>query len=272
MAAFDELMRLLALHCQRLNGRDKRSVGELWVDHGTLQVTGGGQSVSGRDEVIAAMTDLMDPLVAQRIFTVNPILEVDGDRARGWSDFFVLSKHHAGGRVTSIGRYVDGFVRTSSGWKFASRAVVTGEYEPSTGDRFAAGHGSDENGVRLTLAQYNQFLKDRRLDDLTNLWLEDGIFIALGIRYEGRPAIREFLAANAMPSIQNLAGGGHFVTNSIIEIDGDRAMCSSDMFTIFHSPDGPVMRGSVGRYLDKMQRSGDRWLFQERRNVTSQWP
>lgn len=272
MTAVDELTRLLAIHCHRLNDADQPGIGELWTDEGTLVDTGSGHLASGREAVAKALTEGADPRVPRRTFTVNIILEVDGDQARGSSDFFVLSKLPSGGQVTSIGRCLDDFVRTISGWRFARRTLVTGPYEPSASDWLQGGQGNDEQQIRLTLGRYNQFLKDRRLEDLVDLWLDDGAFIALGTRYEGRAAIRDFLAANAMPSTENIAGGGHLVTNSIIEIDGDRAVCSSDMFTIFHSPDGPVIRGSVGRYEDKLRRSGDRWRFEERHNVTSQWP
>jgi SnoaL-like domain len=272
VTAVDQLRRLLALHNQRLSERDRASLEDLWLEDGTLSLTERGVVVKGREAVVRHMDELTEPGLPCRYFGVNTIPEIEGNRARAWSDFFVLTKSQRGGWISSLGRYLDEFEHTSSGWKFVHRTVVTGQYEPDTTDRLSALQGGEEDMIRLTLAQYNHFLKDRRLNDLVDLWTEDGAFIALGNRYEGREVIREFLASNAMPKGPNIAGGQHLVANVLIEIDGDAAECSSDMFTIVHTPDGPALRGSVGRYVDQLCRDGGRWRFVERRNTTSQWP
>ena len=213
---------------------------------------------------------------ATKHLVTNTEIHCDGETAWVSSDFVTLHRAAGPAIIATAGRFVDRFVETGSGWQLSERTTLTGRATPprdKTAEARAAIRGrTDEEGVRLRLAQYNQSLKDGRLDDLTDCWTRDGVFTALGVRYEGRTTIREFLAPHVEHEGHMEVGGGHLIANSIIELDGDRARATTDMFTIMKQDEGWEMRGSVGRYVDRLLREADGvWRFAERTNVTSQW-
>jgi ketosteroid isomerase-like protein len=269
----DDVRRVVALMNQRIDDGDTDGVIDLLAADASVELVEVGATAAGPSAATALVETLRPGPLPSRHFTVNSLIEADGGIALVSSDFFVLTKLATGGGVTNVGRFEDYLGRKGRSWQFLRRRVVTGTWQPSGTDRMGGRGRTDDESVRLTLAQYNQFLKDRRLDDLVDLWTPTGVFTALGVDYVGRDEIRAFLAANAMPSGPNVAGGGHLVTNSMISLDGDVALCSSDMFTIQHADAGPVLRGSVGRYVDRLVRDANgRWRFAHRRNVTAQWP
>jgi hypothetical protein len=57
--------------------------------------------------------------------TLNPWIEVDGDRARAESDWLFFRFESSDGGSWSLfagGHYADALVRTPAGWRFARRA------------------------------------------------------------------------------------------------------------------------------------------------------
>ena len=123
--------------------------------------------------------------------------------------------------------------------------------------------GSDEDGIRRTLAQYAQFCDDGRFDDFADLFAKDATFRVLDQAHEGRQSIKAFME-KAMPPEKR---GRHACFNSVIEVDGDTARAFTDYVFVGRADGGGFAITSVGRYHDNLVREGDRWRFAERRIV-----
>jgi ketosteroid isomerase-like protein len=117
---------------------------------------------------------------------------------------------------------------------------------------------TDAERIRNLLAAFCQHLDARRFKEWSETFAEDGIF---GAR-RGRAAIYESILAGELalnPQLQRK----HAVVNAVINVDGDAATSVSDLVMFDSLADGPwTIR--VGRYTDRLRRTGDRWLFSER--------
>ena len=121
--------------------------------------------------------------------------------------------------------------------------------------------------IREKVARYAHLVDRGRIDDLVELFAEDGTLEA-GDRppARGRAAIRAFFmetgrrlaAASGRPLIR------HHVSNLVIEVTGpDNASAEAYFLAITeHGPD------HWGRYRDRFTRVGARWLFEYRRART----
>jgi hypothetical protein len=106
---------LCARYCLLLDVGDMASWEALWAEdaemHAFRQVwTGPGE--------IAEHIGQADPGLHM---AGVPSIAIDGDRARGWQNFLFVEQNGQGLR---LGRYVDEFVRTLDGWRFARRQIV----------------------------------------------------------------------------------------------------------------------------------------------------
>src|SRR3989442_9432081 len=121
--------------------------------------------------------------------------------------------------------------------------------------------------IRETVARYAHLVDRGRIDELVDLFVEDGVLEA-GDRppARGRAAIRELFletgkrlaSASARPLIR------HHVSNLAIDVTGPDDATAESYFLAM--PDrGPA---HWGRYRDRFVRRGSRWLFQRRRART----
>jgi hypothetical protein len=118
---------------------------------------------------------------------------------------------------------------------------------------------TDADEIRNTLARFCQFLDDRRFEEFSQTFAEDGAF---GERV-GRAAIFEWISHAELATRPELKRK-HAVTNAIVEVLGDRAISSSDLVMFDQVGDGPVTI-RVGRYTDELVRQPDgAWLFSKR--------
>jgi hypothetical protein len=118
---------------------------------------------------------------------------------------------------------------------------------------------SDADEIRNTLARFCQFLDDRRFEEFSQTFAEDGAF---GERV-GRAAIFEWISHAELATRPELKRK-HAVSNAIVEVLGDRAISSSDLVMFDQVGDGPVSI-RVGRYTDELVRQPDgAWLFAKR--------
>jgi hypothetical protein len=100
---------------------------------------------------------------------------------------------------------------------------------------------------------------DYNADDLACLFTEDAIWDGgqMG-RNVGRQAIHDFFAV----SDQIVPFAIHHVTNSIIEIDGDRATGRWYLWQPCTFGEGDQALWMAGAYSDVYRREGDDWLFE----------
>ena len=118
---------------------------------------------------------------------------------------------------------------------------------------------TDADEIRNTLARFCQFLDDRRFEEWSQTFAEDGAF---GERV-GRDTILRWIQGGELATRPELKRK-HAVMNAIVEVDGDRATSTSDLVMFDQVGDGPwTIR--VGRYTDELARQPDgRWLFTRR--------
>ena len=118
---------------------------------------------------------------------------------------------------------------------------------------------TDADEIRNTLARFCQFLDDRRFEEFSQTFAEDGAF---GERV-GRAAIFEWISHAELATRPELKRK-HAVSNAIVEVLGDRAISSSDLVMFDQVGDGPVSI-RVGRYTDELVRQPNgAWLFSKR--------
>ena len=118
---------------------------------------------------------------------------------------------------------------------------------------------TDADEIRNTLARFCQCLDDRRFEEFSQTFAEDGAF---GDR-AGRAAIFEWISHAELATRPELKRK-HAVTNAVVEVQGDRATSSSDLVMFDQVDDGPwTIR--IGRYTDELTRQPDgKWLFSKR--------
>lgn len=95
-----------------------------FTDDGVLEVP--GASYQGRDAITAFLSgvaesgsDSVDLRGSRHHLTTSRIEFDDSDSANGWTYFFVMRA----GQVLQEGSYIDRYVRTALGWRFAHRRV-----------------------------------------------------------------------------------------------------------------------------------------------------
>jgi 3-phenylpropionate/cinnamic acid dioxygenase small subunit len=120
---------------------------------------------------------------------------------------------------------------------------------------------ADELAIRQTLAIYCHHCDDAKFDELVDQFTSDGSFSYQGEVMRGHEQLRAWFEDKQPPDRR----GKHLTTNSVVDIDGDRAYAKSD-FVFLRLPEGstnPVI-AVAGRYHDELHRIGDRWLIDRR--------
>jgi hypothetical protein len=124
----------------------------------------------------------------------------------------------------------------------------------------------EAEGVRYTLAQYSQFVDDRRFDDLADLFTADASWTVLDTTHHGRRSIRDYMSTWEPHGSQVK----HLTMNPIIDISGNSATAVSDYIVVYETPNGGVVL-RAGRYHDELSKDGDRWRFAQRTHVGTSW-
>jgi ketosteroid isomerase-like protein len=118
----------------------------------------------------------------------------------------------------------------------------------------------DRAAIGEVLARYCHAIDFGRWDDLRELFTADGRLdmAPMGV-FEGRDGIRKF-------TDQMQAAGivmRHFVTNLVVQGDGDRARVESYVLAISGQPGNT--RQTTGQYEDDLVKETGRWLIRSRR-------
>ena len=135
--------------------------------------------------------------------------------------------------------------------------------------RHMPGSATSFEQIRRLLAEYCQFLDDRRYDEWSALFAPDGLWVLGEREFHGRPAMHAYMVqlATDRPTWRTK----HVCTNVLVELDGGgrTGRGTSDLTMLAHTGDAPWAVASLGRYYDRVDRSADgtRWQFSERRLV-----
>jgi hypothetical protein len=113
----------------------------------------------------------------------------------------------------------------------------------------------DDLEIRQLRARYCFLLDQRRIDEVVELFTEDGYFQGLGIA-QGREGLRQFFAEQVPLMAEDM---WHFIGNETIEIDGDEARGTTSLQ--YWSVKGGESYLSVGHYDEVIRREGGRWKF-----------
>ena len=93
--------------------------GELFTEDTTFVAM--GETYRGREGAKGFITKFQPPEARGKHLCVNTVIDLDGDRARAWTDYVFFDKRKV---VVSAGRYHDLLVRDGDRWRFASREIV----------------------------------------------------------------------------------------------------------------------------------------------------
>ena len=117
---------------------------------------------------------------------------------------------------------------------------------------------TDVDAIRNVIGRYSQLIDDRRYHDLRDIRVPDVTFDILGQVSQGAEETAALFASREVPSRR----GKHITTNSVIDVDGDRATATTDfIYAGREGNDGPFTVMNAGRYEDTFVRLDDRWLL-----------
>lgn len=122
----------------------------------------------------------------------------------------------------------------------------------------------DRHEIANLLAVYCQRCDDGDFDSLLECFSDDATFAFEQWEATGRDQLRRWFERNQSPDQR----GKHLTTNSVIEVDGDRATARSD-FVFLGRVDGRLVPLIAGRYLDDIRRIDGHWRFHRR--TSTQW-
>ena len=121
----EEIRKLYVAYGRHLDDGDAAAYAGLFAREAKLRL-GGVMRADGREEIEKVAANVVAPLAASEHKSLHilasPVIEVEGDRARGecvWAA--VSARGGSGPAITLMGRHVDEFVREDGHWRFALR-------------------------------------------------------------------------------------------------------------------------------------------------------
>ncbi len=125
---------------------------------------------------------------------------------------------------------------------------------------------SDGDRIRNLLGSYCERMDLSDHDGVGSLFGDDGVLTnETGVELaRGAAAIAAFYRG-----LIKLHDGSqrtkHLITNTVLEPDGEVAMTARSSFVVFQATDElPLQPIMAGRYVDRFQRVGDDWRWQQR--------
>src|SRR5262245_21743414 len=106
-------------------------------------------------------------------------------------------------------------------------------------------------------------MDDFRFAELGALFAEDGEWIAPYSRARGPAEIAALMTRNIPVEPRRK----HFIMNSLIALDGDRATARTSYLVVLQAAGGGLVPSVAGTYEDVLVRTPDGWRFRERRLV-----
>jgi hypothetical protein len=121
----------------------------------------------------------------------------------------------------------------------------------------------DKEAIRELFSDYCFRMDDRRYAELGALFTADGTWIARYAQARGPAEIAALMAANIPAEPKRK----HFIMNSLIELDGDRASARTSYLVVLQAAGAGLVPSVAGTYEDVLVRTAAGWRFQERRLV-----
>jgi hypothetical protein len=121
----------------------------------------------------------------------------------------------------------------------------------------------DKDAIRELLSEYCFRMDDARYDALGALFTADGEWIARYARARGPAEIAALMARNIPPEPKRK----HFIMNSLITLDGDRAAVRTSYLVVLQAAGAGLVPSVAGTYEDRLVRTAEGWRFRERRLV-----
>ena len=102
-----------------------------------------------------------------------------------------------------------------------------------------------------------------RFTELGELFTDDGEWIAPYSQARGPAEIAALMTRNIPAEPRRK----HFIMNSLIQLDGDRATARSSYLVILQAAGAGLVPSVAGTYVDALVRTTAGWRFRERRLV-----
>jgi uncharacterized protein (TIGR02246 family) len=118
--------------------------------------------------------------------------------------------------------------------------------------------------IRRVIALYSQLVDDKRMEEWSDLFTEDAVFVAHGNRLEGRHSIAESIGPSlAAVQIKHLVGA------PVVDLlSQDRARAWTDLTSFVRGAEG-ISVVTIGRYYDELRRGDDGSWRLARRELVS---
>ena len=121
----------------------------------------------------------------------------------------------------------------------------------------------DKDAIRELFSEYCFRMDEFRFADLAALFTADGEWIAPYSRARGPAEIAALMARNIPAEPRRK----HFIMNSLIRLDGDRATARTSYLVVLQAAGAGLVPSVAGTYEDVLVRTPDGWRFRERRLV-----
>lgn len=121
----------------------------------------------------------------------------------------------------------------------------------------------DKEAIRELFSEYCFRMDEFRFAELGALFTADGEWIAPYARARGPAEIAALMAHNIPPEPRRK----HFIMNSLIRLEGDRATARTSYLVVLQAAGADLVPSVAGTYEDALVRTPDGWRFRERRLV-----
>jgi 3-phenylpropionate/cinnamic acid dioxygenase small subunit len=122
------IRRTLALYCQLCDDGRFDEWAQLYTEDAAFKVM--GDVYQGPEAIKGFIAQAQPEGRRGKHVAVNPLIEVDGDAARAWTDYIWVGPGTGQFPVTNVGRYHDRLVKQDGRWLFVERQIVFMGEEP----------------------------------------------------------------------------------------------------------------------------------------------
>jgi 3-phenylpropionate/cinnamic acid dioxygenase small subunit len=122
-----------------------------------------------------------------------------------------------------------------------------------------------ERQIVALIYRYNAVLDATDYDGWAQCFSADGIFRGAHADWLVHRDKEAFVTAAVNRRRSSGPNSRHFVTNIIVEVDGDTARSRCHLFVTTVADGGTPMMSLTGEYEDLLVRENEQWLFRERR-------